>query len=278
MIDDSAFRDARPIDRLLAVMARLRDKERGCPWDVAQDFATIAPYTVEEAYEVADAIDRRDFAGLREELGDLLLQIAFHARMAEEEGRFDFDDVAETIVAKMIRRHPHVFGDIDAADEAAVHANWERIKAEERAAKGAKSGSEDNGALAGVARALPALVRAEKLQKRASRVGFDWGAPAPILDKIAEEIGELRAELPIADKARLSDELGDVLFAVVNLARHLGIDPETALHGTNAKFERRFGEVERRLRVDGRKPEDSSLEEMEALWQAAKEAERTSAM
>jgi MazG family protein len=278
MIDDPAFRDARPIDRLLAVMARLRDKQQGCPWDVAQNFGTIAPYTIEEAYEVADAIERGDYDGLRDELGDLLLQIAFHARMAEEEGRFDFDDVAETIVAKMIRRHPHVFGDIDATDEATVHANWERIKAEERAAKEANGDAEGNGALAGVARALPALARAEKLQKRASRVGFDWGAPAPILDKIAEEIGELRAELPTADKARLSDELGDVLFAVVNLARHLGIGPETALRGTNAKFERRFGEIERRLRADGKRPEDSSLEEMEALWQAAKEAERTGAM
>lgn len=275
MIDDPAFRDARPIDRLLAVMARLRDKDRGCPWDVAQNFGTIAPYTIEEAYEVADAIERGDYDGLRDELGDLLLQIVFHARMAEEERRFDFDAVAETIVAKMIRRHPHVFGDIDATDEATVHTNWERIKAEERAAKGAEHGP---GALDGVARALPALARAEKLQKRASRVGFDWGAPAPILDKIDEEIGELRAELPSADKGRLTDELGDVLFAVVNLARHLGIDPETALRGTNAKFERRFGEVERALRARGKKPEESSLDEMEDLWQAAKETERSGAM
>jgi MazG family protein len=273
MIDDTAFRNARPIDRLLAVMARLRDPKSGCPWDVAQDFGTIAPYTIEEAYEVADAIQRNDIGGLRDELGDLLLQIVFHARMAEEQGHFNFDAVADSIVAKMIRRHPHVFGRLVAADAATVHDNWERIKAEERAAGGAE-GAPAPGALDGVAHALPALARAEKLQRRAGRVGFDWGAPEPILDKIAEEIGELGAELATADKDRLADELGDVLFAVVNLARHLDIDAEAALRGTNAKFERRFKVIEQLLLLEGKTPEESNLEEMELLWQRAKEAER----
>jgi nucleoside triphosphate diphosphatase len=273
MFDDPAFRDARPIDRLLAVMARLRDANGGCPWDLAQDFKTIAPYTIEEAYEVADAIEREDMAGLKDELGDLLLQVVFHARMGEEIGAFDFDAVADTIVDKMLRRHPHVFGSahVDAnrtATKSAVNDNWESIKAAERAAK--HKGDQPSSVLDGVANALPALARAEKLQRRASRVGFDWGAPEPILDKIAEEIGELGAELPTADKAKITDELGDVLFAVVNLARHLEIDPEVALRGTNAKFERRFKYIERMLLLDGKSPEDSSLEEMDALWNEAK--------
>jgi nucleoside triphosphate diphosphatase len=268
MIDDPAFRDARPIDRLLAVMARLRDANGGCPWDLAQDFKTIAPYTIEEAYEVADAIERDDMSGLKDELGDLLLQVVFHARMGEEVGAFDFDAVAETIVDKMLRRHPHVFGSASAATKAAVNDNWESIKAAERAAK--HTGDQPSSVLDGVAKALPALARAEKLQRRASRVGFDWGAPEPILDKIAEEIGELGAELPTADKAKITDELGDVLFAVVNLARHLEIDPEVALRGTNAKFERRFKYIERMLLLNGKSPEDSSLEEMDALWNEAK--------
>ena len=273
MFDDPAFRDARPIDRLLAVMARLRDANGGCPWDLAQDFKTIAPYTIEEAYEVADAIERDDMAALKDELGDLLLQVVFHARMGEEIGAFDFDAVADTIVDKMLRRHPHVFGSthIDAtraATKAAVNDNWENIKAAERAAK--HTGDQPSSVLDGVAKALPALARAEKLQRRASRVGFDWGAPEPILDKIAEEIGELGAELPTADKAKITDELGDVLFAVVNLARHLEIDPEVALRGTNAKFERRFKYIERMLLLNGKSPEDSSLEEMDALWNEAK--------
>jgi MazG family protein len=268
MFDDPAFRDARPIDRLLAVMARLRDANGGCPWDLAQDFKTIAPYTIEEAYEVADAIERDDMAGLKDELGDLLLQVVFHARMGEEIGAFDFDAVADTIVDKMLRRHPHVFGSVTASTKAAVNDNWESIKAAERAAK--HTGDEPSSVLDGVAKALPALARAEKLQRRASRVGFDWGAPEPILDKIAEEIGELGAELPTADKAKITDELGDVLFAVVNLARHLEIDPEVALRGTNAKFERRFKYIERMLLLNGKSPEDSSLEEMDALWNEAK--------
>jgi MazG family protein len=271
MQDDPAFLAARPIDRLLAVMARLRDTDGGCPWDLAQNFETIAPYTIEEAYEVADAIERKDMAQLEDELGDLLLQVVFHARMAEEIGAFDFDRVAEAIVSKMLRRHPHVFGDVSARTQAAVNDNWEKIKAAERAAKKPDDGS--SSVLDGVARALPALARAEKLQRRASRVGFDWGAPEPILDKIAEEIGELGAELATADKERIVDELGDVLFAVVNLARHLDIDAEVALRGTNAKFERRFRYVERMLQAGGKSPEQSTLEEMEALWKAAKGVE-----
>ncbi len=268
MFDDPAFRNARPIDRLLAVMARLRDANGGCPWDLAQNFKTIAPYTIEEAYEVADAIEREDMAGLKDELGDLLLQVVFHARMGEEIGAFDFDAVADTIVDKMIRRHPHVFGSVSASTQAAVNDNWESIKAAERAAK--RQADQPGSVLDGVAATLPALARAEKLQRRASRVGFDWGAPEPILDKIAEEIGELGAELPTADKAKITDELGDVLFAVVNLARHLEIDPEMALRGTNAKFERRFKYIERMLLAKGRSPEESTLEEMDALWNEAK--------
>ena len=268
MLDDPAFKNARPIDRLLAVMARLRDTDGGCPWDLAQDFKTIAPYTIEEAYEVADAIERDDMAGLKDELGDLLLQVVFHSRMGEEIGAFDFDAVADTIVDKMLRRHPHVFGSVNAPTQAAVNDNWESIKAAERAAK--RGGEQAGSVLDGIAAALPALSRAEKLQRRASRVGFDWGAPEPILDKIAEEIGELGAELPTGDKDKIADELGDVLFAVVNLARHLEIDPEVALRGTNAKFERRFKYIERMLLAKGKSPEDSTLEEMDALWNEAK--------
>jgi MazG family protein len=273
MLDDPAFKNARPIDRLLAVMARLRDTEGGCPWDLAQNFKTIAPYTIEEAYEVADAIEREDMPGLKDELGDLLLQVVFHSRMGEEIGAFDFDAVADTIVDKMLRRHPHVFGSAhtganQASTQAAVNDNWESIKAAERAAK--QTGDQPGSVLDGIAAALPALSRAEKLQRRASRVGFDWGAPEPILDKIAEEIGELGAELPTADKDKIADELGDVLFAVVNLARHLEIDPEVALRGTNAKFERRFKYIERMLLAEGKSPEDSTLEEMDALWNEAK--------
>jgi MazG family protein len=268
MLDDPAFQSARPIDRLLAVMARLRDAKGGCPWDLAQNFATVAPYTIEEAYEVADAIEREDMKALEDELGDLLLQVVFHARMGEEIGAFSFDSVAEAIVAKMIRRHPHVFEQKLPGGVAAVNDNWERIKAAERAEKAPQDKAAS--VLDGVALALPALARAEKLQKRASRVGFDWGAPEPILDKIAEEIGELGAELPLADKGRLADELGDVLFAVVNLARHLEIDPEVALRGTNAKFEYRFKYIEQELLKSGKTPETSTLEEMEELWRRAK--------
>ena len=259
-----------PMARLLAVMAWLRDRQHGCPWDVDQTFRTIAPYTIEEAYEVADAIERDDLGALKEELGDLLLQVVYHAQMAHETGAFGFADVASAIADKMVDRHPHVFGDATVATAEAQTVSWEARKAAERTAK--RAGSEPAGALDGVARALPALLRAEKIQKRAARVGFDWKQTDPVIDKIEEELGELRAELMAGnvDPARLTDELGDVLFAVANLARHCKIDPEAALRATNDKFERRFRHVERRLAEAGRKPADATLEEMEALWQEAK--------
>jgi nucleoside triphosphate diphosphatase len=259
-----------PMARLLAVMAWLRDRQHGCPWDVDQTFRTIAPYTIEEAYEVADAIDREDLGALKEELGDLLLQVVYHAQMAHETGAFGFADVATAIADKMVDRHPHVFGDAQVTTPEAQTVSWEARKAAERAAKPAAAGPA--GALDGVARALPALLRAEKIQKRAARVGFDWKQTGPVIDKIEEELGELRAELTAGeiDQARLADELGDVLFAVANLARHCKIDPEAALRATNDKFERRFRHIERRLAEAGRKPTDATLEEMEALWQEAK--------
>jgi len=259
-----------PMARLLAVMAWLRDRQHGCPWDVDQTFRTIAPYTIEEAYEVADAIERDDLGALKDELGDLLLQVVYHAQMAHETGAFGFADVASAIADKMVDRHPHVFGDATVATAEAQTVSWEARKAAERTAK--RAGSEPAGALDGVARALPALLRAEKIQKRAARVGFDWKQTGPVIDKIEEELGELRAELMAGnvDPARLTDELGDVLFAVANLARHCKIDPEAALRATNDKFERRFRHIERRLAEAGRKPADATLEEMEALWQEAK--------
>jgi nucleoside triphosphate diphosphatase len=259
-----------PLSRLLAVMAWLRDRQHGCPWDIEQTFRTIAPYTIEEAYEVADAIDRNDMAALKEELGDLLLQVVYHAQMASEARAFGFADVAATIADKMIDRHPHVFGDLKIADADAQTISWEARKAAERAKK--NGSAESAGALDGVARALPALLRAEKIQKRAARVGFDWTSIGPVIDKIEEELGELRHELAAGqkDQARVADELGDVLFAVANLARHCKVDPEAALRSTNDKFERRFRYVEQRLGEQGRKPADATLEEMEALWQEAK--------
>jgi ATP diphosphatase len=268
----------RPIDRLIAIMAKLRDPKGGCPWDLEQDFATIAPYTIEEAYEVADAIARGDMAALREELGDLLLQVVYHARMAEERGDFRFDDVARAIADKMVARHPHVFGDAEVDGAAAQTRMWEEFKSRERAAKSENAGGKPASALADVPLALPALVRAEKLQKRAARVGFDWPEAAQVLDKIEEEIAELRAELKSgadeADPARVADEIGDLLFALANLARHVKIDPETALRACNAKFERRFRAIEQALAKQGKTPKAASLEEMEALWQDAKRAER----
>jgi MazG family protein len=255
-------------------MARLRDPDGGCPWDLEQDFASIAPYTIEEAYEVADAIARGDLEHLKDELGDLLLQVVYHAQMAKEAGLFDFDQVAEAIAAKMIRRHPHVFGaaEVDSA-RAQSHA-WEAVKAAERASR-AGAAQSDQGVLDDLPLALPALVRAAKLQRRAARVGFDWPEPGQVLDKIEEEIAELRAELAGSTSAdRLGDEIGDLLFAVVNLARHLEVDGETTLRQANAKFERRFRAIEEALRARGRRPEDASLDELEALWQQAKTAER----
>jgi ATP diphosphatase len=251
-------------------MAWLRDRQHGCPWDIDQTFRTIAPYTIEEAYEVADAIERDDMPALKEELGDLLLQVVYHSQIAREAGSFGFDDVAAAIADKMVDRHPHVFGDMDIRTADAQTVSWEARKAAERAAKGANEGTP--GALDGVALALPALMRAEKIQKRAARVGFDWATIAPVIDKIEEELRELRAELEAGkvEQAKVADELGDVLFAVANLARHCKVDPEVALRATNDKFEKRFRHIERRLAETGRKPADASLEEMEALWQEAK--------
>jgi ATP diphosphatase len=261
-----------PLARLLAVMALLRDREHGCPWDIDQTFRTIAPYTIEEAYEVADAIERGDMPALREELGDLLLQVVYHAQMASEAKVFDFTDVARAIADKMVDRHPHVFGDLDIADADAQTVSWEARKAAERARKQPEAGPRRPGTLDGVARALPALLRAEKLQKRAARVGFDWNDIDPVVDKIHEELAELRTELSAStlDSARVTDELGDVLFAVANLARHCKVDPEAALRSTNDKFERRFRHIEQRLAEQGREPTEATLEEMEALWREAK--------
>jgi ATP diphosphatase len=249
-------------------MARLRDPEAGCPWDIAQTWETIAPYTIEEAYEVADAIERRAWGELKGELGDLLLQVVYFTQMGAEEGRFDFDAVAEAIADKMVARHPHVFGD-ESRDKSADQQvqDWEKVKAAERAAKG------ETRVLDGVALGLPALTRALKLQKRAARVGFDWDAPQAVVAKIAEEAGELAAARAEDDADALEDELGDLLFAVVNLARHLDVDPEAALRRTNAKFTHRFAAVEDALHAEGRTPAEANLEEMEAHWQAAKRAE-----
>ncbi|SEQ45601.1 ATP diphosphatase [Ectothiorhodospira magna] len=255
------------INDVLEIMARLRDPETGCSWDLKQTYDSIVPHTLEEAYEVADAVARRDFDELRSELGDLLLQVVFHARLAEEENRFDFNDVARTLADKLIRRHPHVFAGVRFASEQAQHGAWEAAKAQERAER--QDGAA--GHLDGVALTLPALVRAAKLQKRAARVGFDWADAAPVLDKIHEELDEVRAEMGAgAPHTRLEDELGDVLFAVANLARHLKVDPEAALRRTNAKFERRFRCMERILAQESRSMEDESLEALETLWQLAK--------
>jgi len=252
--------------RLLDIMAALRDPATGCPWDKVQDFATIAPYTIEEAYEVADAIARRDFAALPEELGDLLFQVVYHARMAEEAGHFGFADIARAISDKMIRRHPHVFGDAAVRTAAAQTVAWEAQKQVERAAKA------EHTTLAGVPVTLPALTRAHKLTARAARVGFDWPDAEAVLDKLDEEISELRAELPGADPARLTDELGDMLFVLANLARKLGLDGETCLRHANEKFTRRFNAVEDRVAAEGKTLSDSTLDAMEAHWQAVKKA------
>lgn len=268
---------SRDIERLLELMAALRTPGSGCPWDLDQDFASIAPYTIEEAYEVADAIARGDFVDLADELGDLLLQVAFHAQMAEEIGHFDFGDVVQAITAKLIRRHPHVFGEAARLGTEAVNAQWDAIKAEEKAAKARARGAgepERPRTLDGIPLALPALTRALKLQDKAARVGFDWGAVGPVIAKIKEEIAEMEAEIAAEDREAAAGEIGDVLFAVVNLARHLGVDPEDALRGTNRKFSRRFAAIEDALARDGRAPRQSSLEEMDALWNAAKAAER----
>ena len=271
------MKPSRDISGLLEIMAALRTPHTGCPWDLEQNFATIAPYTIEEAYEVADAIARGDLADLRDELGDLLLQVVFHARMAQEQGAFAFGDVVQAITEKMLRRHPHVFGDADARRPDAVKGLWERIKAEEKAARAAQKGAAaPDGALAGVPTALPAMMRAQKLQTKAGQVGFDWNDPQAVLAKIREETEEVANALARGDQAAAGQEVGDLLFAAVNLARHLDQDAEGLLRSTNRKFERRFGAVESALARRGRSPTQASLQEMDALWDAAKEAERAS--
>ncbi|MBB3964524.1 nucleoside triphosphate pyrophosphohydrolase [Rhizobium metallidurans] len=271
---------SKDISRLIEIMAALRNPETGCPWDIVQTFETIKPYTIEEAYEVSDAIERNDMDDLCDELGDLLLQVVFHARMAEEAGAFSFGDVVEAITRKMIRRHPHVFARSDADTPDAVKKQWDDIKqaekrerAERRAARGI---SEDfkAGFLGSVQRSFPALTEALKLQERAAKVGFDWSAPEPILDKIEEEIAELREALASGDHAKVSDELGDLIFAVVNIGRHVKADPEQSLRGTNTKFRRRFSHIETSLEAEGETLEAATLERMEELWQAAKAIER----
>jgi len=265
---------SRDIARLLEIMAALRTPGSGCPWDLEQTFDSIAPYTIEEAYEVADAIARSDLDDLRDELGDLLLQVVFHARMAQEQGVFDFADVVEALTAKLLRRHPHVFGKARGLTPKAVEGLWERIKAEERSQKANDlSGEEGAGALAGVPVALPALSRALKLQAKAGNVGFDWNDPRAVLAKIREEADEIEHELAAGNRTTAAAEIGDLLFAVVNLARHLDVDPEATLRATNYKFERRFAAIERALADRGKTPQAATLEEMDELWNEAKAAE-----
>lgn len=268
-----AVKPSSDISRLIQIMAALRTPGTGCPWDLEQNFRTIAPYTLEEAYEVADAIERDDLAQLREELGDLLLQVVFHARMAEEQKAFDFADVVQTLTEKLIRRHPHVFADEQGYTAEAVKGLWERIKIEEKTAKTGRLN--EAGALAGVPLALPALTRALKLQDKAGRVGFDWNDPKAVLAKIREETEEIQAALDAGnDPATTAAEVGDLLFAAVNLARHLNADPETLLRATNMKFQRRFASIEAALAQRGKKPEQSDLAELDALWNEAKRAEK----
>lgn len=265
--------DLQPIDRLIAIMARLRDREHGCPWDVEQTFASIAPYTVEEAYEVADAIERGDLADLKDELGDLLLQVVFHARMAQEQGVFDFDDVACAINDKMVRRHPHVFGTETYGSLAEQKKGWDALKAAERAQRNGQKGRAAS-LLDDVPVGLPALSRAVKLSKRAAGVGFVWPSAKEVLDKLHEEVEELEAEIAAGDIEKARQEMGDVLFVVANLARTLDVDPEDALRATNAKFGRRFRHIEARLAERGKTPEQSDLEEMDGLWDEAKAGEK----
>ncbi|MDZ4843553.1 MAG: nucleoside triphosphate pyrophosphohydrolase [Hyphomicrobium aestuarii] len=287
-LNDKAARGSRAtLADLVAVMAALRTPGSGCPWDLAQTFETIAPYTIEEAYEVADAIARADLPDLKDELGDLLLQVVYHSRIAEEDGAFDLADVTDAITAKMIRRHPHVFGSPEERATGAAPGFWERIKAEERAAKGrqraavqveepaqnsqpAVSGSTLDGVPAG----LPGLTRAIKLQAKAARVGFDWPDLAPVLDKVREEIAELTEAIETGERGQVEEEFGDLLFVMANVARHLAIDPEAALRGANQKFTRRFAHIEQRLAESGRTPSQSGLDEMDRLWDEAKRAEK----
>jgi ATP diphosphatase len=271
------MKPSRDIARLIEIMAALRTPGSGCPWDLEQSFETIAPYTIEEAYEVADAIARGDFEDLKDELGDLLLQVVFHARMAQERGAFDFGAVVETVTAKLLRRHPHVFGEARHLSAEAVKGLWERIKAEEKAERRARladDGGGRQGALAGISPGLPALARGQKLQQKAAKVGFDWPEPKAVLDKIREEADEIAAAVEAGDRDGAKAEIGDLLFAVINLARHLNVDPEMALRQTNVKFERRFAAIERALVAQGKSPHDATLAEMDALWDAAKAAEK----
>ena len=263
---------SRDIDRLLQIMAALRTPKTGCPWDLEQNFATIAPYTLEEAYEVADAIARGDLADLKEELGDLLLQVVFHARMAQEQAAFDFGDVVQAITEKLVRRHPHVFGDLRATNPESVKGLWDDIKAQEKHAKAALGKPANEGALADVPVALPALTRALKLQAKAGKVGFDWNDPRAVLAKIREEADEIEEALD-GDTSAAAGEVGDLLFAAVNLAGHLNADPEALLRATNRKFERRFAAIEAALAGQGKKPQDATLAEMDALWEEAKKRE-----
>ena len=270
MADDHSSAGVTPIQALLDLMARLRNPDGGCPWDLEQTWATIAPYTVEEAYEVADAIERGDVRDLRDELGDLLFQVVFHARIAEEAGAFAFDDVARAITDKMIRRHPHVFGAAAHRTSAAQTVAWEAQKAAERAARGADRA----GVLDDVPAGLPAMTRAVKLTRRAARVGFDWSELSDVTDKLREELAELEVEIAAGDRLKAQDELGDLLFVCANLARKLDIDPEQALRGANAKFTRRFRHIETRLAATGAPLETAGLDAMEALWDEAKRIER----
>ena len=265
---------SRDINRLIEIMAALRTPGTGCPWDLEQNFATIAPYTLEEAYEVADAIARNDLNDLREELGDLLLQVAFHARMAEEQGAFDFGSVVEAITQKLVRRHPHVFGDLRGLSPKEVEGLWQQIKNDEKAAKPKSETRREEGALAGVPVGLPALTRALKLQQKAGKVGFDWNHPLAVLAKIREEADEIEADIRNGKRSAAAAEVGDLLFAVTNLARHLDADPEATLRATNQKFERRFASIERALAARGKTPAQSTLAEMDALWDEAKAAEK----
>ncbi len=267
--------DLSSLAALLDIMARLRNPDGGCPWDLEQTFATIAPYTIEEAYEVEDAIARNDIAGLKDELGDLLLQVVFHARMAEEAGHFSFADVAAGISDKMIRRHPHVFGDVAADAAETVTANWESIKAAERAAK-PPAADGISPVLAGVTTGMPALLRAVKLQNRAARVGFDWPDKQPVIDKIKEELQELEVEIATGSSTGVAEEFGDFLFVVANLARHLKLDPEATLRAANRKFERRFSHMENILQAEGKTLDDSDLAAMDDAWNTAKRQEKSS--
>jgi ATP diphosphatase len=271
------MKPSRDIAGLVAIMAALRTPGTGCPWDLEQDFASIAPYTIEEAYEVADAIGRGDLHDLKDELGDLLLQVVFHARIAEEQDAFAFPDVVQAITEKLIRRHPHVFGDRHGLSTAQVNLQWDEIKATEKAARaqaGRTPAPGRDGALSGVSAGLPALARAFKLQQKAGKVGFDWSDPNAVIAKIREETDEIAQEVERGRSDAVAGEVGDMLFAVVNLARHLGVDPDAALRATNLKFERRFAAIEDALAAAGKTPAEATLAEMDALWDQAKEREK----